>query len=227
MKDEIKIRKKTNKLDIIIFGAGGHASVVIDIVEKQGLFNIVGIFADGHEMKGKNIMNYPVLDEIANFFGSKLGFVAVGDNFARQAVASRIKEKDPTFKFVTLIHPAALIGKNVEIGPGTVVVGGAVINSNTRIGKNCIINTKASVDHDVIIADFSSISPGATLGGNCTVGSFTTIGLGANIIQKITIGEGSLIGAGSTVLKDVPDHVLVYGSPASIVRQREVDEKFL
>src|SRR5690606_28680271 len=129
----------------------------------------------------------PILGNVNDFYGSQLGFIAVGDNFGRKVVASKIRGKDPDFTFVKVIHPAALIGKNVEIGPGTVVVGGAVINSNTSIGENCIINTNASVDHDVVIDSFSSISPGATLGGNCKIGSLTTIGLGANVIQKITI----------------------------------------
>ena len=220
-------QESQNKTDIIIFGAGGHANVVIDIIEKQGLYNIFGIFVDTPEMQGKSIMNYPILGNVNDFYGSGLGFIAVGDNFGRQVVASKIKSKDPDFKFVRLIHPAALIGKNVEIGEGTVVVGGAVINSNTRIGESCIINTNSSVDHDVVIDNFSSIAPGATVGGNCKIGKFTTVGLGSNIIQKVTIGEGSLIGAGSTVLKDVPEYVLVYGSPASIIRQREIDEKFM
>jgi acetyltransferase-like isoleucine patch superfamily enzyme len=34
----------------------------------------------------------------------------------------------------------------------------------------------------------------------------------------VTIGENSVIGAGSTVLRDVPGHVIAYGSPCRVVR---------
>ena len=37
----------------------------------------------------------------------------------------------------------------------------------------------------------------------------------------------SVVGAGSLVLSDVPDNVLVYGSPARIIRSRQPGERFL
>lgn len=43
-----------------------------------------------------------------------------------------------------------------------------------------------------------------------------TIGANAIIVCGNTIGRYALIGAGSTVTTDIPDHALVYGSPARI-----------
>ncbi|WP_226670487.1 acetyltransferase [Metabacillus litoralis] len=212
---------------IIIFGASGHAGVVIDIIEKQEKYDILGIFVDTPEMQGIKYMGYPILGRIDNFYGSNKGIVAIGDNFSRQLIVNKIKEMKKDFQFATAIHPGAIIGKNVNLGEGTVIVAGSVINANSIIGKHCIINTQSSVDHDVTIGDFSTVAPGSQIGGKSNIGTLSTISMGANVIQKINIGNGSLIGAGSTVIRNIPDGVLAFGTPAKVIRQREPNEKYM
>ncbi|MFJ5717813.1 acetyltransferase [Neobacillus sp. NPDC093127] len=212
---------------VIVFGASGHANVIIDILEKQKKYQVLGIFVDTSGMINTKVMGYPVLGNISEFYGSTKGVIAIGDNFGRKLVAKKIKEINPDFQFITAIHPSAIIGKNVEIGEGTVVVGGAIINPNTNIGEHCIINTKSAIDHDVRVGNFSTVAPGVTIGGNVVIGALSTISMGVNIIQKINIGNCTLIGAGSTVIKDIPDGVLAYGLPAKVIRKREIDEKYV
>lgn len=213
--------------NIIIFGAGGHASVVIDIIEKQSKYKIEGIFVDTPDMQDKNFMGYPVLGKINEFYGAKKGIVAIGDNYSRKMVVEKIKQIDKSFFFINAIHPDAVIGKNVKINNGTTIVAGAIINSNAVIGENCIINTNSSVGHDVKIGSFSSVAPGVSIGGNSRIGSLSTISMGSNVIQKVNIGNGTLVGAGSTVIKDLPDNVLAYGTPAKVIRKRKINEKYL
>jgi acetyltransferase-like isoleucine patch superfamily enzyme len=45
------------------------------------------------------------------------------------------------------------------------------------------------------------------------------IGAGATILQGVTIGENSVVAAGSVVSKDVPDNVIVGGTPAKIIKK--------
>jgi sugar O-acyltransferase (sialic acid O-acetyltransferase NeuD family) len=212
---------------VIIFGAGGHAKVIIDILEKQNKYKIVGIFVDTPDIIGTDFMGYPVLEKIANFYGANKGIIAIGDNYSRRLIADKVKNINSKFQFIRAIHPSAIIGKNVEIGEGTVVVAGTIINANSNIGKHCIINTQASVGHDVIIGDYSTAAPGSCIGGNSIIGTISTVSMGANVIQKIKIGDGTLIGAGSTVLHDIPDGVLAYGLPAKVIRQRKINEKYV
>lgn len=210
---------------IIIFGASGHAKVIIDIIEQQNIYQIEGIFVDTpgiHELMG-----YPVLGKISECKGYNKGIVAVGDNFGRKLVVNKVMSINPVFRFIIAIHPLAIIGKDVEIGDGTVVVAGAVINVHAKIGQHCVINTHASIDHDVHIGDFSTAAPSSTIGGNAVIGNLSTVSMGANVIQKIKIGNGTLIGAGSTVVRDIPDGVLSFGTPAKIIRERETNEKYV
>jgi acetyltransferase-like isoleucine patch superfamily enzyme len=45
------------------------------------------------------------------------------------------------------------------------------------------------------------------------------IGANATILQGVTIGENSVVAAGSVVSKDVPDNVVVGGTPAKIIKK--------
>ena len=53
----------------------------------------------------------------------------------------------------TLIHPSVIIGENVEVKAGTVLMAGVVINCCSKIGEGCIINTGATVDHDNVMME--------------------------------------------------------------------------
>lgn len=44
------------------------------------------------------------------------------------------------------------------------------------------------------------------------------IGMEAVILKGVTIGRGAIVGIGSVVTKNVPDHVIVAGNPAKVVK---------
>jgi sugar O-acyltransferase (sialic acid O-acetyltransferase NeuD family) len=220
------------KKNIIIVGSSGHAKIVIDIIEKENKYKIIGLI-DKPENYNKKILNYNIIgtdNDIPHIIKKhKLfgGIIAVGDNWTRYKVWEKIKSIKPNFNFVNAIHPSAQIAKNVRIGNGTVIMAGAIVNSDSSIGKHCIINTNSSLDHDSVMCDFSSLAPNSATGGNVQIGKFSAICLGANIIHGITIKEQSVIGAGSVVLKDIPEFSVFYGIPAKFIRQRQVGEKYL
>lgn len=218
--------------NILIFGASGHAKVIIDIVEKQNVFNIVGLI-DTYKKLGTNLGDYKVLGteddlpKIVSKYKIFGGIIAIGDNFSRMKIYERISEILPDFQFVTAIHPNAVISKKVMIGDGSVIMAGAIVNSNSFIGRHAILNTKSAVDHDCKIGDFSSIAPGATLGGNVEINIGSAISLGANVIENLSIGKHTVVGAGALVLKSIGDNEIAYGMPAKTVRQRKPSDKYL
>lgn len=209
-----------SKNQIFVFGASGHAKVVIDIIERQGLYDIAFLVDDDPSLQGKNFYGYRViggkqelLNARNNLYG---GIVAIGNNQARSIVASWLTENK--FDLVSAFHPAAQIGRGTVIGNGTVVMAGAIINSDSRIGSNVIVNTRAGIDHDCIIGDGVHIAPGAILCGTVNIRSGTFIGAGSTVIPNLTIGSNVVVGAGSTVIKDVPDGAKVVGSPARTLK---------
>ncbi len=106
-------------------------------------------------------------------------------------------------------------------------MAGAVVNPNSNIGRHCIVNTNSSVDHDNHIHDFASVGPGAVTGGGVTLGTYSAIGLGACVAESVRIGKNSVIGAGATVVRDIPDSVIAFGTPARVIRSRALDEPYL
>ncbi|NLI41551.1 MAG: acetyltransferase [Caldisericales bacterium] len=202
---------------LVIWGAGGHAMVVADIVRLQESYRIIGFLDNvnlqrhGTEFCGASILGGDeqldrLLDEGIDHI--LLGF---GDCKVRLELTSFLETKG--FRLPTVIHPRAVVAQDVILGPGTVVAAGAVINPGTWVGKSVIINTAASVDHECMIADAAHICPGARLAGHIRVGRATQVGVGAIVIERINVGNESVIGAGTIIVKDVPDHVVVYGNP--------------
>ena len=193
---------------------------MIDIVERSGTHRIVGLV--DREGSSAKIWDYSVLgrsDElpaIAERLGVGGYILGIGSNAARRHVAELMSERAPKVPALAAVHPSAVVGREVEIGPGSVVMAGATINPSCRIGRGCVINTGASLDHDSVMEDFASLAPGAVLGGNCEVGTEAWVGIGATIIQGIRIGARALVGAGSTVLQDVKPDVVVFGTPARV-----------
>lgn len=218
--------------NIFVIGSSGHAKVVIDIIEKQGLFRIAGLI-DRFRPKGGMAFQYTILGtesdipQLAASLNISGAIVAIGDNWTRSEVVSTIGQIMPDLKFVPAIHPSSQIGRDVSIGAGTAVMAGVVINSDTVIGEHCIINSHASVDHDNVIGNFVTIAPHAVTGGNVRINDYSVLSLGVNIIHGISIGEHTVIGAGATVLKDIPPYVVAFGTPARVKRQRRAGEKYL
>ncbi|MFI0429064.1 acetyltransferase [Mariniflexile sp. HMF6888] len=218
--------------NIIIIGASGHAKVVIDIVEKQKMFNIIGLI-DSYKKVGTKISGYKILgteDIIEQLMADQEvigGIIAIGDNWTRHLIKEKIKKTTPNFEFLSAIHPNAVLSKNIKIPKGTVIMAGAIINSDAIVGEFCIINTNASLGHESTMQNYSSLAPGVNIGGNVNIGDFSAISIGATIIQNINIGDHALVGAGALVINDVKDCDVVYGVPAKHIRTRNIDEKYL
>lgn len=217
---------------IFIFGASEQAKSTIDVIEREQKHKIGGIL-DDKLPKNSEFMGYTVLGKIENLkeiskhYDIHAGIIAIGDNYTRLQVSKRIMELNPSFCFVSAIHPSVILGKNVEIGKGSLIMPGVIINNDTKIGQHCYIGNHTSIDHDAIVEDFVSFSPGCTTGGTVKIGFCSAICLKAGIIHGISIGQHSVVGAGAIVTKNLGDQILAYGVPAKKIRNREQSEPYL
>ena len=220
------------KQDLIIIGSSGHAKVVIDVVEKEGRYNIIGLL-DPVRPIGENTLGYEVIgtiDMIPSLIKNKSDcsfFIAIGDNWNRHKEMKHILDVHPEAIFASTIHPSAQIGREVTIGMGVVVMAGAIVNSSTKIGDFTILYTKSSVDHDCTVEPFVSLAPNATTGGTVNIGAFSAIGISASIKHGVKIGEHCVIGGGSMVLKNTESYTINYGVPSKKVGIRIEGDKYL
>jgi len=197
---------------LIIIGASGHGKVAADIALKMNQWKTLAFLDDNETIS--NCMGYPVIGKTNDFSlyvkDSDL-FVAIGNNKTRETLFSNIEKVNGNL--VTLIHPNAVIGSQVEVGKGSVIMAGVVINPSTTIGQGCVINTSSSIDHDNVIGDFVHISPGAHLAGSIVLGNRTWVGIGATIIHNISINEDVVIGAGAVIIKSIEKSGTYIGAP--------------
>src|SRR5699024_5771343 len=197
-----------NNKTLVMLGAGGHAKVCYDIVQKMNKWDEIIILDDNPENDYFKINGQ--LNDIHQYSSAEF-FVAIGDNKIRAKITEELLKLN--MKIATLIHPKAVIGSNVKIETGTVIMAGVVINSATEIGKGCIINTSSSVDHDNKIGDYVHLSPGVHLAGTIEIGQRTWVGIGTTVINNIKINQDIIIGAGSLVLRNVNNKGNYYGQP--------------
>jgi sugar O-acyltransferase (sialic acid O-acetyltransferase NeuD family) len=197
---------------MILYGASGHAKVIIEILEQQGL-SVTALIDINPNVK--TLLGYPVYPSLndAAIDANDEVIIAIGNNIVREKLAAEISRN-----FGTAIHPSATLSSRCQVGAGTVVMAGAAVNSSANIGTHVILNTNCVIDHDCVIGNYAHVSPNAALAGNVTVGQGTHIGIGACVIQGIKIGNWVTIGAGAVVINDVPDHAVVVGNPAKIIK---------
>ena len=199
---------------VYLYGASGHAKVVIDIA-RLAYLDVPCLIDDN-----PSVNSLAGLSVVHSAEGLNPLIVTIGDCQIRRKVVKKLGAHD----YVTVIHPSAIKAESVEFGCGTVIMAGAILNPFVRVGNHSIINTGASLDHDVQIGDFVHVAPHCTLCGGVEVGEGTWIGAGSTVIQGIHIGKNCFIGAGSVVVKDIPDNTLCYGNPARIIKYIKMTE---
>lgn len=204
---------------MILYGARGQAKVIYDLILSNN--HLLEYLVD--DLPPKDFPHHlPVYPPSKELLQNQDLIIAIGDNAIRERIYHQISG---LCRFKTLRHHSAYVSRFTELGEGTVIMPMVCINAEVKIGKHCIINTASVIEHECVIEDFVHISPKASLAGNILVKKGAHVGLGANIIQGVTIGEHAVVGAGAVVLNDVPDHAVVVGNPAKIIRINDAEKR--
>jgi sugar O-acyltransferase (sialic acid O-acetyltransferase NeuD family) len=215
-------------LPYILIGAGGHARVILDILElaERKVLGCVATNSNKGAIEGNELLVLGNDSWLSDHPQQTTIFLAMGIG---SIVGSRRDRPLPRetlylhyramgYDFPILVHPMALVSKSVQLQAGVQVMAGAVVQPGCKVLENATINTHATVDHDCTLGAHVHIAPGATLSGGVTVGDGTLVGVGATVLQGIRIGIGCTVGAGAVVTKNVPDGQTVVGVPAKVFK---------
>ncbi len=190
--------------DIFIYGKGGHAKVIRDILlSRGGGYNFKHVSED---------IGWEHIPEEASIY------VAVGDNQARRNIVYILENSGKFLIFPSAVHPSSVVSFSSQVGNGVVVAAHAVLAPSAHIGEFAIINTGATVDHDCKVGSYAHIAPGVNLCGGVVVGQGVLVGVGSSVIPNIHIGNNAIIGAGSVVVEDVPANMIAYGNPCRAIK---------
>jgi sugar O-acyltransferase (sialic acid O-acetyltransferase NeuD family) len=189
--------------EIILIGGGGHCKSVIDVIEQEGKFQIIGI-VDKPELSGVKVLGYPVIGNDSDLVDlskkCRYALVTVGQIKSSSLRAKLFKLTVKLgFTMPNVISPRAYVSKHAMIGQGTVIMHDALVNANAKIGENCIINSKALIEHDAIIEDFCHIATNAVVNGTAIVRQGSFLGSGVITKQGVKVEKNSFIKAGSLV----------------------------
>lgn len=207
-------------IPLVLFGAGGHARVIIDLCFERGVYIPVVCLGTVDAESNGGIPIQTDADALRwRSEGVAHAHIAIGDNSVRKRVAEDALRMG--FSLATFVSPHAYVARSAYLGDGVVVMPSATVQSGAHIGDLTIVNTGACVDHDCKIGRAVHIAPGATLCGNVAVGDRVWIGAGASIIEKIKICNDVLLGAGAVVVADISSPGTYVGVPARLCKKPE------
>jgi sugar O-acyltransferase (sialic acid O-acetyltransferase NeuD family) len=196
----------SDRRDILLIGAGGHARSCIDVVEEAG-FRIVGLVGVDTEM-GLQTLGYRVLGTDADLptlrTHAALALVTIGQlDTAAPRMTAIAAASAAGFTFPAIVSPHAHVSRHAVVGEGSIVMNGAIINAGANIGRHCIVNSQALIEHDAAVGDFCHISTASVLNGGVRVGQRCFVGSASVVRQYLEIGSDCFIAMGSVVRKDV------------------------
>ena len=135
-------------------------------------------------------------------------------DYMRQITGSDI---DETLRIFTPFHinygKKTTFGRDcfVNFGCTFLALGGITIEDDVFIGPHCVLATEYHPENPEsrhsLLTKSIVVKRNAWLGANVTV------------LAGVTIGENAIVAAGSVVTKDVPDNMVVAGSPARVIRE--------
>jgi sugar O-acyltransferase (sialic acid O-acetyltransferase NeuD family) len=200
---------------LLIFGGGGHAKSIMDMVKVIDKYTIAGILDDDKNLTGSEVLGIPV-------FGTRSLIPVLIERGVNQAangvggivdITIRVKIfeslESAGFSFPFLAHPRATVEASAKVGDGVQVFANAYVGSEAFLHPRCMINTNAVVSHDCVIGMYTHIAPGALLAGQVHVGARTLVGMGVTTAIGVHIGDDVRIGNGAIILADVPDKTIV------------------
>lgn len=203
---------------IILVGGGGFGREVISWCadfRANGEYPEVFGFIDDNESALKNFdYGTRYLGGIAAYqpCAEDLFLLGIANPLAKEKIVEVLRSKGG--RFVSLVHPSAVVARTAQLGEGVVVCPFALVSADTRIGNFVTINVMSSIGHDSQVGDFSTLSGHVDVTGQVVVGSSVFFGTGAKILPRIKIGSRAIIGAGSTVVRSVPLGTTMYAAPA-------------
>lgn len=208
-------------MNIVLIGDSGHAKVIKDIILANGDY-ILGILDDKYTdvFKEDKIIKGPItyLHELLVDEQVKV-IIAIGNNRIRQQIVSRINI--PIDRYISCIHPSAIVSPSAIIEKGTVVMPGAIVNADASIGMHSIINSNAIVEHDCLVENYVHISPASIVTGGVKIAVGVHLGASSSVIPLIEIGNWTIVGAGAVVVKNLPANCTAVGAPAKPIEFHE------
>ena len=196
-----------NGADIILLGAGGHSSVLLEILISQGQ-RVVAVCSRNEPADKQlfgGIVHLSKDNDILDYHKNEVVLVNGVGMLPKSKTRLTLTEKFENYGFCfrSVIHSSAIVSTSAKIKPGAQILAHSIVQSKSTIGRHSIINNGAIVDHHCEVGDLNHIATGATLCGNVITGPRVFIGAGATIINSISLCADTIVPAGTVITKNL------------------------
>jgi UDP-2-acetamido-3-amino-2,3-dideoxy-glucuronate N-acetyltransferase len=138
--------------------------------------------------------------------------------------SDRVGPRTRTWAFAHVLE-GAVVGADCNLGDHAYVEGGARIGDRVTVKNAVLVWDRVTVEDEVFLGPnmvfTNDLTPraGARKGPAGLVPTLVrrgaTVGANATVLCGVTIGRHAFVAAGAVVTRDVPDHALVAGNPAT------------
>lgn len=208
-------------ISLLILGAGGTARDVLDwlpaLTSAGREYRCLGLLDDDPAKLGTDVGGVTVLGALpdAGRWADAVIVDALGGPRSYRRRAEMIGRTGlARSRFVTLVHPTAVVSPHADIGVGGLIYPFSMIGPGVRLGDHVTVLSHGSINHEASIGDGSILAAHVVLAGGVTVEDHCYLGAGARIRQGVRVGTGAMVGMGAVVLHDVAPGTTVAGNPA-------------
>lgn len=203
---------------LLIVGGGAFGREVLDWARQNAAhgrdWSLGGFLDDRTEVLDGFDVGLPWLGRARDYMpqSGDVFVGALGQVEAKRRILGALRDRGA--RFVSLIHPTALVGSRTVLGEGVILCPRATVTCDARLGDFVTVNLHSTVTHDVRIGAWSQLSDHVDLCGGVHLGEGVMVGSGVRVLPGVKVGAGAVLGAGSVVLSDVLPGATVTGNPA-------------
>lgn len=205
---------------IVLIGAGGHASVLAEILLAQGRVIRALISPDEPEHRAvfQGIEKLTNDRDIKQFHPNDIELVnGVGmlpGSQSRQEINQFFSALG--YRFTSVICESAKISSFAKLHEGCQVLSGATIQAGAVVEDHSIINSGALVEHDCHVGAYNHIAPNAVLCGQVRTENSVFVGANATILPSLCLAQDSIVGAGTVINQNLQAGQIAYPAKAYI-----------
>jgi sugar O-acyltransferase (sialic acid O-acetyltransferase NeuD family) len=207
---------------LILVAAGGLGRETLEAVHAAGVLNPIGFVDENPDRHGVEVQAglrvLGGLEALVDLETARIVLCA-GSGLARQRLSAKLARLGVAEqRYVTVVHPAAVLPSAVELGTGSVLLAGAVLTAAVSVGRHVVVMPNAVITHDDLLSDYATICAAAALAGSVVIGERAYLGAGALVREGLRVGADAVLGMGAVALCDLPDGEIWVGNPATFLR---------
>ena len=204
-----------------------EAIAIIDAMNAVELrYKVIAILDDNPETHGKIMRGVTVVGalDLAKNYTDAYFIFGIGSMKTRLIREQILKKLDiDTSRFISIIHPTAVIDSSAKIGNGCIIHPGACIGNDVVIEPFVTIAVNSAIAPYVHINSFSMITSLVVILSYAKIGKSVFIASCSCITENVEIGNGSMIGAGTVVSRNIDKGSFFLGNPGRLISKIEFE----